>query len=376
MMGTKIPFIEPYLIEYHSVDEEIKQLSLNNKCDLIEYSEITKDTNLHKFDYIIVSSYEQLETIYENKKFYKENKNKLFFIGDYNKKYFDNKYEILMGINIFIFSNKNKILSNLLQNLSVIDKTQEGGRPYHDNNYLYEMTKKRNIVTYLPSSTKQITFTFEDAYNVNMTNLPNKIRIINFKVSNDFIMEKKIKKLPFKSILFFSNNKFVEYSNFVSHDKPYRKPLGHAILCEMNGCIDNEISKIFSMKHNKIYFSFFKVLKNNDTKKFIVCKNKDKMNLLINTFKYTESVCCSFGYSSQKHMLRENKQNAWKIMSNNFTESCFMYEECHAGIGSFDEIEYFEVVSYVNTVNTKINVHNDIKLFLQQLLEYLKDVQF
>lgn len=183
----KMPFLEPYLEEYSVNDDDIKKLLEDNKCNLIRYEDIVKETNLNDCDYIIITDEDKIKKIKENDEFYNKYKKKLFYFGNYNKKYENILKEIKSGINICDNYKFKKIVS-----LSNLTKYVSFGLNINFD--------------YLSSSLSLITHRNIVYHDVEMNNLPNKLKILHFNDSHNYCFE--IQKVPKKSIILIKSEHF------------------------------------------------------------------------------------------------------------------------------------------------------------------------
>ena len=124
-MTLKSPFIKPYFEDYDNC-KEVQKIMHENECNIIYYSKINEDTNINKYDYIIIAGKNELKKTVDNDlKLYENYKSKLYFIGNYISSYCDYKkyknilHEIKYGLIIDIFKKYNKkiLISNLIQNI-------------------------------------------------------------------------------------------------------------------------------------------------------------------------------------------------------------------------------------------------------------------
>lgn len=308
----------------------------SNKCKIIPYSKITKDTKIDDYDIIIVVGKNELKRIVKNDKdLYKNYKNKLFFVGNYYDSYYnydDYKnilYKIKIGLNIYVCKKyKYKIiLSNLIQNISL------SNRNYKNQFTLSKQNSVRYILNYLSSSIKQIDISLEESKNILLNNMPNKVKIINTSI----IDNKKI-KLPKDVIL----------------------------LINMNSCYNMKIKNIENNMKIKTKISFIKIKEISEwsgfcnfdnVTKMIIKKDNKSSSVLINYYTYNYNVC----YKSNIHLCKSKIQedndyiNAWKIISGNFIEYSMYRNNIHC-VDSFDE--------NVELLNTKDN---------DKIIEFISD---
>ena len=201
----KNPFIELYLEEYD--DNKVKEIITQEKCNVINYEYITKNTIFDDYDYVIINGMSDLHYFNEdnNELFDKLNKqNKLFYVGEYtnigkiNYKNYENFYNLKIGFNVSIsllsgIIDTLNFMSNLLINISFT--ISKGLRP---------VSVMQFCLGFLPSSIAILDIeTIPYLKNKSFCNLPNKIKILNFKC---FGTHKNVKYPKNIILVVFENN--------------------------------------------------------------------------------------------------------------------------------------------------------------------------
>lgn len=222
---NKSPFIEASLEEFSSNDR-IKEIIEENKCKSILYSNVTKETNLDEFDFIIITEIMGLKNlIEENIWLYENYRNKLFFVGNLinNFKYytvidpirFKNFKDVYSNIKLALMlhfnhcENNDVVLTNLTQNLFLnvnlkrnIIVDDNDIFMYRERIKIYATIKK--TLNYLNSSITQLHIELDEHSNIKTPkNLPNKIKILKIKM---VYFWDKVVKLPKKIVLICSMN--------------------------------------------------------------------------------------------------------------------------------------------------------------------------
>jgi hypothetical protein len=222
---NKSPFIEASLEEFSSNDK-IKEIIKENKCKSILYNNVTKETNLDEFDFIIITEIMGLKNlIEENIWLYENYRKKLFFVGNLinNFKYytvtdpvrFKNFRDVYSNIKLALtlhFSNyyeNNTILTNLTQNLFLNVNLKHNIVVDGNDAFMYRAQIKmcatiKKTLNYLNSSITQLHAGLDEHSDIKTPkNLPNKIKILNIKM---VYFWNKMGKLPKKIVLICSMN--------------------------------------------------------------------------------------------------------------------------------------------------------------------------
>jgi hypothetical protein len=208
-MSKKIPFLTVPLQKFLPCKEINKKIN-DNKCNLLFYSRITKDTVIEDYDYIVIIGKNELKRIAQNDKcLYEEYKNKLFFVGNYcnsYNNYNDYKnvlYEIKSALNInFTKTYKNKfVLTNLVQHISITYLNYKDKNPESESR-----TSNENMLKYIKKyMTSSIKFIRVDEFETNeflLTNYNNKIEIVIHKSYESYHIFNQSKSQKIKNIKF------------------------------------------------------------------------------------------------------------------------------------------------------------------------------
>ena len=365
----KLPFLESYLEEYSSNDEEIKQLLEENNCKNICYRDVNNETNLDEYDYIIVIGKNELKRIVKNdKQLYEKYKSKLFFLGNYTRKYgkYDSYKNILgeiqsgININVTVVYKKAINLSNLTKYVSLSVSEHE---KYCEN---WIVNENINSLYYLPSSVNHLSIYYSDEP-IPLTNLPNKLKIVYLK--HILMCDFKKAKLPRNAIIikkkiFFKlkKNLWNKNSEYLFHKKLYK----------------DEFKKI---KTNKYIIITNRINNNSDENddcvtlphnidKIIIIKNDTNIKLLHKFVPYSFNYkVCSYKFTNilMCKTIR-NIKNAWKIISEDFCENCLT--------GNYTSIT-LQVIKNKKIKNIDTGIEEeDVDIFLDKACKYVVSLAY
>jgi hypothetical protein len=159
---TESLLLKSYLEEFGD-DDDIKEMLKNNKCNVLPYTKLTKDTILSNYDYIAIFSDEEFIDLVDcHNDLYQKIYNKIYFLHDYDCEFVEKYRNELSKIkNLGLIFNKELEHDNIFnntKNITLLDSCPDYS--------LYWLM-------YLPSSLKTINVGCYNKKYIN--NLPNKI---------------------------------------------------------------------------------------------------------------------------------------------------------------------------------------------------------